>query len=275
MEKVIEVKGLVKRYGNLTAVNSISFDVRKGEIFGLLGENGAGKTTALEIIEGIRKPSEGEVTVLGHNVLHESKAMKQRIGVQLQSSSYYQYLTLEEILRLFGSFYGLTIDTAALLEMVDLQHKARSYVSTLSGGQRQRFSIVASLVNNPDIVFLDEPTTGLDPVARRNLWQIIAKIRARKPLLRRRKCAPTPRFAAAPLLTGHSRRAVRISQICCNALTRSATFARRMRCSCMKSRRQCETANAARKRRGSYEDICKRTGCDRRSVIVSSICSGG
>lgn len=177
MEKVIEVKGLVKQYGTNKAVNNISFDVYKGEIFGLLGENGAGKTTALEIIEGLRKPTAGEVKVLGHSVAHEPAAIKQRIGVQLQSSSYYNYLSLEEILRLFGNFYGLVVNARELLEMVELESKAKSYVTQLSGGQRQRFSIVASLVNNPDIVFLDEPTTGLDPIARRNLWKIIAQIR--------------------------------------------------------------------------------------------------
>ncbi len=177
MEPVIDVKKLVKKYGDLTAVNGISFSVQKGEIFGLLGENGAGKTTTLEIIEGLRKPTDGEVFIMGHSVRENSTVTKEHIGVQLQSSAYYSYLTLEEILRLFGTFYGRTVDPTHLLEMVDLTKKAKSYVTDLSGGQRQRFSIVASLVNDPDIVFLDEPTTGLDPVARRNLWGIITKIR--------------------------------------------------------------------------------------------------
>lgn len=175
---VIQVKNLVKRYGPLHAVDGISFEVKKGEVFGLLGENGAGKTTTLEIIEGLRKPSDGSVKVLGHNIKEHATAVKQRIGVQLQSSAYYNFLTLTEILDLFGSFYTKQRDPKELLAMVDLADKARSYVGNLSGGQRQRFSIVASLVNDPDIVFLDEPTTGLDPVARRHLWELIAKIKS-------------------------------------------------------------------------------------------------
>ena len=180
MQKVIEVINLVKKYPTGTlAVNDISFDVYKGEIFGLLGENGAGKTTTLEMIEGLRKSSSGEILVLGTQADQEPAAMKEKIGVQLQSSSYYQYLTLEEILTLFGSFYDKKVDSDELLEMVQLKDKAKSFVTALSGGQRQRFSIVASLVNDPEIVFLDEPTTGLDPIARRNLWNIISQIRER------------------------------------------------------------------------------------------------
>jgi ABC-2 type transport system ATP-binding protein len=178
MAKVIEVKNLVKKYGKLNAVNGISFTVEKGEVFGLLGENGAGKTTTLEIIEGLRKPSSGEITVLGHDIKHGISSIKERIGVQLQSSAYYSFLTLNEILSLFCSFYTKCVQPKELLEMVDLTQKANSYVNNLSGGQRQRFSIVASLVNDPQIIFLDEPTTGLDPLARRNLWGIISKIRA-------------------------------------------------------------------------------------------------
>ena len=178
MAKVIEVKNLVKKYGALNAVNDISFSVERGEVFGLLGENGAGKTTTLEIIEGLRKPTSGKISVLGHDTKHGINSIKQKIGVQLQSSAYYSFLTLNEILSLFSSFYPDCIHPKDLLGMVDLTEKANSYVNNLSGGQRQRFSIVASLVNDPEIVFLDEPTTGLDPVARRNLWSIISKIKS-------------------------------------------------------------------------------------------------
>jgi ABC-2 type transport system ATP-binding protein len=178
MEKVIEVKNLVKKYDRLTAVDSISFEVKKGEIFGLLGENGAGKTTTLEIIEGLRKPSSGTIEVLGYDVLHELSSIKEKIGVQLQSSAYYYFLNLKEILSLFGSFYEKNISPNKLLSMVELENKSKSLINALSGGQKQRFSIVASLVNDPEIVFLDEPTTGLDPVARRHLWNLISEIKS-------------------------------------------------------------------------------------------------
>ena len=176
--KVIEVKNLVKKYGDLAAVNDISFHVNKGEIFGLLGENGAGKTTTLEMAEGLRKPTSGNIKVLGHDTQSELSDIKGKIGVQLQSSAYYGFLTLIEILDLFGSFYNKQVDPDKLLEMVDLKDKAKSYVNNLSGGQKQRFSIVASLVNDPEVVFLDEPTTGLDPLARRRLWDLITQIKA-------------------------------------------------------------------------------------------------
>ena len=177
MAKVIEIKNLIKKYGSLLAVNDISFNVEKGEIFGLLGENGAGKTTTLEIIEGLRKPTKGEIKVLGHDVIHHPKTIKNSIGVQLQATAYYEFLTLKEILQLFGNFYAKSLDPIELLEMVDLQDKADAHIGSLSGGQKQRFSIVASLVNDPEVVFLDEPTTGLDPLARRNLWEIISQIK--------------------------------------------------------------------------------------------------
>lgn len=180
MTDVISVKKLFKKYGNFTAVDGISFDVKKGEVFGLLGENGAGKTTTLEIIEGLRRATSGEVLVLGDDVIGGCKDVtKEKIGVQLQSSAYYNFLTLKEILSLFGSFYSQSIPPMELLEMVDLEDKANSLVGDLSGGQKQRFSIVASLVNDPEVVFLDEPTTGLDPLARRNLWDLITKIKTR------------------------------------------------------------------------------------------------
>lgn len=174
---VIEVRNLTKKYGQLVAVKDISFTVNKGEVFGLLGENGAGKTTTLEMIEGLRQPTEGQITLLGHNTRENLQEIKERIGVQLQSSAYYNFLNLTEILDLFGSFYQKRLAPDELLKMVQLEEKSRSLVGNLSGGQKQRFSIVASLVNDPEIVFLDEPTTGLDPVARRRLWDIIAKIK--------------------------------------------------------------------------------------------------
>jgi len=177
MKNIIEVKKIVKKYGQLTAVNRVSFKVRRGEIFGLLGENGAGKTTTLEMIEGIRKPTEGKIRVIGKDVWSEMNNIKQKIGVQLQSSAYYDFLSLSEIMNLFASFYTSNEDIDSLFSMVDLESKKNSYVSQLSGGQKQRFSIIASLINDPEIVFLDEPTTGLDPLARRNLWQVIGEIK--------------------------------------------------------------------------------------------------
>ena len=180
MRNVIKVKNLTKKYGQLRAVNNISFEVRKGEVFGLLGENGAGKTTTLEIIEGLRPATSGRVDILGHNIKKGLEDIKERIGVQLQSSAYFNDLSLREILHLFGSFYSHYLDPDELLEIVELEDKKNSYIASLSGGQKQRFSIVASLINDPEIIFLDEPTTGLDPLARRNLWEIIFKIKKQK-----------------------------------------------------------------------------------------------
>jgi len=177
VQNIIQVKNLIKKYGKLNAVDDISFEVKKNEVFGLLGENGAGKTTTLEIIEGLRRATSGEAFILGHDIKKGINNIKEKIGVQLQSSAYYQFLTLQEILSLFGSFYQKSLKPMELLEMVDLKDKARSYVNNLSGGQKQRFSIIASLINDPEIVFLDEPTTGLDPLARRHLWNIITKIK--------------------------------------------------------------------------------------------------
>lgn len=177
MANVISVAKLSKNYGKLKAVDNISFKVKRGEIFGLLGENGAGKTTTLEMIEGLRKPTGGKISILGHDPQREMFEIKNKIGVQLQSSAYYSHLTLREILDLFGGFYDKRLETDELLKMVRLTEKDKSYVGNLSGGQKQRFSIVASLINDPELVFLDEPTTGLDPLARRNLWDIILDIK--------------------------------------------------------------------------------------------------
>lgn len=179
MEKYIEVKDLHKRYSKSSAVKGISFDVYKGEVFGLLGENGAGKSTTLEMIEGLRRPTSGEIKVFGKNIKTNTRFIKQKIGVQLQSSAYYSDLTLREILDLFCSFYDNCTSTQELLEIVNLEDKADKTVGQISGGQKQRFSIVASLVNDPELVFLDEPTTGLDPLARRNLWDIVLEIKKR------------------------------------------------------------------------------------------------
>ena len=180
MSEAIRVEGLVKRYGSFTALEGVSFGVEEGEIFGILGPNGAGKTTTLEIIEGLQRPSEGRVTVLGNDVLREAKKIKARIGVQLQSSAYFNYLSLLEILRLLGSFYPHRMPPEELLEVVGLSDKGKNRVDQLSIGQRQRFTVAASLVNDPELVILDEPTTGLDPQARRNLWDLIREIHSRK-----------------------------------------------------------------------------------------------
>lgn len=171
--QAIEIKNLVKKYGNFTAVNGVSFEVKKGEIFGFLGPNGAGKTTTLEIIEGLRQPTSGGTSVLGVNTQNEVEKVKEKIGVQLQQSAFFDYLTLEELLDLFGRFYEKRLSSEEVLKKVDLTDKKKSYVKELSGGQKQRFSIALSLVNDPEILFLDEPTTGIDPQSRHYLWNII------------------------------------------------------------------------------------------------------
>jgi ABC-2 type transport system ATP-binding protein len=177
MNPIITVKNLVKNYGNFSAVKGISFDVYKGEIFGLLGPNGAGKSTTLEIIETLRHKTSGEVTVCGMNLDKEPGSIKKRIGVQLQSSNYYPGLNLIELIRLFGGLYNEEVNPAELLKLVNLTDKAKNKFKELSGGQKQRFSIATTLINKPQIIFLDEPTTGLDPQARRNLWELIKNIR--------------------------------------------------------------------------------------------------
>ena len=176
MNEVIQVRGLVKRYGLLTAVDGVSFTVRRGEVFGILGPNGAGKTTTLEIIEGLQAPTEGETWVLGVDTRRDPLQVKGRIGVQLQASAYFDYLTLHEILTLFGAFYPRCVPAGELLDAVGLADRARTTLRKLSGGQKQRFTVAASLVNDPEVVILDEPTTGLDPQARRNLWELIRLI---------------------------------------------------------------------------------------------------
>ena len=175
-DAVIQVRGLVKRFGALTAVSGVSFDVKRGEIFGILGPNGAGKTTMLECIEGLLKPDDGETSILGMNTIEHPEQVKDRLGVQLQSSAYFDRLTLTEILDLFGQMYSRRVEPEKLLKMVELSEKAGDVVKALSGGQKQRFTLAASLVNDPEVVFLDEPTTGLDPLARRNVWELIERM---------------------------------------------------------------------------------------------------
>lgn len=176
---IITVKDLVKNYGNFQAVKSISFEVYEGEIFGLLGPNGAGKSTTLEIIETLRPKTSGEVLVNGLNIDRSPDEIKKIIGVQLQTSGFYPNLNLVELIKMFSGLYNREADPITLLEMVNLKEKAKSKVKELSGGQKQRFSIATTLINDPKIIFLDEPTTGLDPQARRSLWELVKTIRAR------------------------------------------------------------------------------------------------
>ncbi len=174
---IITVKNLIKKYGNFTAVNGISFEVNPGEIFGLLGPNGAGKSTTLEIIETLREKTSGEIWVNGFNIDSAPEAIKKIIGVQLQTAGFYPSLTLTELIELFIGLYQTSIHPLELLKKVNLTDKANAKFKQLSGGQKQRFSIATTLINKPTIVFLDEPTTGLDPQARRNLWDLIKEIR--------------------------------------------------------------------------------------------------
>lgn len=178
-EAIITVRNLVKKYNEFIAVKGISFDVYKGEIFGLLGPNGAGKTTTLEIIETLRDKTSGEVVVDGLNIDQHPLEIKKIIGVQLQAAGYYPNLNLKQIINLFAGLYNREVDPMALLDTVNLRDKAKNKFKELSGGQKQRFSIATTLINEPRIIFLDEPTTGLDPQARRNLWELIKKLRER------------------------------------------------------------------------------------------------
>lgn len=177
MSNIIEVKDLRKKYDNREVVRGISFAVKKGEIFGILGPNGAGKTTTLEMIETLREIDGGWAKIDGINVAKDPDSIKYLIGVQQQSPAFMDKVTLSEQLEQFASTYGEKVDAIKLLKEVGLQEKAKSYVENLSGGQRQRFSIVASLVHKPKVFFMDEPTTGLDPQARRNLWDLVEEIR--------------------------------------------------------------------------------------------------
>lgn len=179
MNNIIEVKNLVKNYGNFEAVKGISFEVKEGEIFGLLGPNGAGKSTTLEIMETLRSKTSGDVQINGWNIDTDASNIKKIIGVQLQTSGYYPGLNLTELIRLFAGLYNQTVNPMELLSMVNLTEKAKAKFKELSGGQKQRFSVATTLINQPKIVFLDEPTTGLDPQARRNLWELVKSIQQR------------------------------------------------------------------------------------------------
>lgn len=179
LPQIIQVKNLVKNFGEFSAVKGISFAVKEGEIFGILGPNGAGKTTTMEIMETLQKPTQGEVQVDGFDVTYHSWEVKIRIGVQLQAASFYPQLSLVDILKMFGAFYGKKVDPMEILEEVDLEEKATSFFEKLSGGQKQRFSFATTLVNDPKIIFLDEPTTGLDPQARIHLHEMIRAINKR------------------------------------------------------------------------------------------------
>ncbi len=176
---IISVKDLVKNYGHFQAVKGISFEVFEGEIFGLLGPNGAGKATTLEIIETLRPKTSGKVVLDGLDLDKSPNDIKKIIGVQLQTSGYYPGLNLTQLVELFCGLYNRNIDALELLDMVNLRDKAKAKVKELSGGQKQRFSVATTLINGPRIIFLDEPTTGLDPQARRSLWELIRKIRDR------------------------------------------------------------------------------------------------
>jgi ABC-2 type transport system ATP-binding protein len=177
-DPVIRVRGLTKRYGEVQAVAGIDFDVARGEVFGLLGPNGAGKTTTVEILEGLRAPDGGEVTVLGKDAVREADALKPRIGVSLQTASMYPKLTVTELIDLFRSFYPSSRPTAELIDALELGERKDARSQELSGGQRQRLAVALALVNDPELVFLDEPTTGLDPAARRSLWDLVRGLRA-------------------------------------------------------------------------------------------------
>jgi len=174
---IIEVRNLVKRYGEHEAVKGISFEVMEGEIFGLLGPNGAGKSTTLEIMETLRDKTSGEVYIDGFCLDKENAQIKQVIGVQLQTSGFYPGLNLKELIQLFNGLYGKHADPMELLSRVNLEDRAHTIFKDLSGGQKQRFAVATTLINNARIIFLDEPSTGLDPQARRNLWDMIRGIR--------------------------------------------------------------------------------------------------
>ncbi|TXC89374.1 ABC transporter ATP-binding protein [Metabacillus litoralis] len=176
-ETMVDVQGLVKSYGSHTAVKGVQFQVKKGEIFGLLGPNGAGKTTTIEMLVGLRKPDEGTATLAGFDVKKEVNKVKEVIGVQLQSTSLFELLKVEEILHLYASFYPRNINIDTLIEDMLLTEKRKDRIKGLSGGQKQRLAIALALIHDPEIVFLDEPTTGLDPQARRTLWDIVLRLK--------------------------------------------------------------------------------------------------
>ena len=176
---VIDAQGLRKRYGPVQAVDGVSFQVERGEVFGMLGPNGAGKTTTVEMLEGLRKPDGGQASVLGIDVAREPDRLKERIGVQLQTAALYPNLTVTEVIDLFRSFYRQRRPTRELIAALDLTERKDALTKVLSGGQRQRLSVALALVNDPELIFLDEPTTGMDPAARRSLWDLVLVLKER------------------------------------------------------------------------------------------------
>jgi len=176
---VIDAQDLRKRYGPVQAVDGVSFQVQPGEIFGMLGPNGAGKTTTVEMLEGLRKPDGGQASVLGIDVAREPDRLKERIGVQLQTAALYPNLTVTEVIDLFRSFYRQRRPTRELIAALDLTERKDALTKVLSGGQRQRLSVALALINDPELIFLDEPTTGMDPAARRSLWDLVLVLKER------------------------------------------------------------------------------------------------
>ena len=175
----IECRGLTKRYGDVVAVDGLDLSVRTGECFGLLGPNGAGKTTTVEILEGISEPDSGGVVILGESWTNGAASLRERIGIQLQETQLAEKLTVLETITLFRSFYRRGLEPRDVMRIVRLEEKEKAWVRKLSGGQKQRLSLAAALVGDPEILFLDEPTTGLDPQARRQVWDVIAEVRSR------------------------------------------------------------------------------------------------
>ena len=175
----VRCRGVVKRYGDVIAVDGLDLEVHRGECFGLLGPNGAGKTTSIEILEGLMPPDDGDVEVLGRRWTREPTWIRARLGIQLQETQLADKLTVAETLRLFRSFYSEGVSVDELLATVELQSKRDTWVVKLSGGQRQRLSVACAMAGRPDLLFLDEPTTGLDPQSRRQLWGVLEAFRAR------------------------------------------------------------------------------------------------
>ena len=177
MQAMVQIKEVSKNYGAVQAVNALSLQIEQGEVFGILGPNGAGKTTLLEMMEGLLRPASGSVTVGGYDVVRDADEVKKIIGVQPQAPFFFDKLSLAELLGMFGALYGHRVDAGRLLDKVGLLEKAGRRIGHLSGGERQRFSIAVALVNEPRLIFLDEPTAGLDPQARQDLWQLIRDLR--------------------------------------------------------------------------------------------------
>jgi ABC-2 type transport system ATP-binding protein len=178
-EIALSCEGLVKRYGDVVAVDGVDLSIRTGECFGLLGPNGAGKTTTVEILEGLNHPDAGTVRVLGRSWSQDSRSLRERIGIQLQETQLSEKLTVLETITLFRSFYAKGLEPHEVMRIVRLEEKEKAWVRKLSGGQKQRLSLAVALVGDPEILFLDEPTTGLDPQARRQVWDVIADVKSR------------------------------------------------------------------------------------------------